>query len=107
MVEIDMKELMTQLRMSVLMSQLCQAFDRFCHPSEVNPFFIVGIEIKDGRKKIITANTDINSNPWQESPNITYIGTVKVNELKPGDVDRILADYGKKIGELLGSSVVE
>ena len=78
---------------------LHEAFEMLCQPNDWNPYLLVGIgTAKDGCKKVMTVLTNIDSNPWQNT-DVAFLGTVNLSRLKPGDADRILAKYEKKIDE--------
>ena len=86
---------------------LREAFKMLCVPNKRIPYLLVGIgTAEDGVKKVWTVLSNINGNPWQDS-DVKFLGTVNLSELKPGDSDRMLAEYEKKINEYVDSLYVE
>lgn len=76
---------------SGLLASLRGAFKMLCHPNKKNPY--LHIAVRDGSDKIMTALDTTNGTLFQDTPNVTYFGTVNLGELKPGDADRFLAAY--------------
>ena len=74
-----------------LLASLRGAFKMLCHPNKKNPY--LHIAVRDGSDKIMTALDSTNGTLFQDTPNVTYFGTVNLGELKPGDADRLLAAY--------------
>ena len=90
-----------------LLFSLREAFKMLCVPNKMNLYLLVGIgTVENGVKKVWTVLTNINSNPWQDA-DVKFLGTVNLSELKPGDSDRILAEYEKKINEYVDNLTVE
>lgn len=96
-----MKQNMEETRdlRSQLLFSLREAFKMLCQPNDWNPYLLVGIgTAKDGCKKVMTVLTNIDSNPWQDT-DVAFLGTVNLSRLKPGDADRVLAEYKEKINQ--------
>ena len=77
------------------MASLRDAFEMLCHPNKKNPY--LHIAVRDGSDKIMTALDTCNHSLWQDTPNVAYLGMVYLGELKPGDADRLLAEYEEEI----------
>lgn len=80
---------------SGLLASLRGAFKMLCYPNKKNPY--LHIAVRDGSDKIMTALDTCNHSLWQDTPNVTYFGMVYLGELKPGDADRLLAEYEEEI----------
>ena len=80
---------------SGLLASLRGAFKKWCHPNKKDPY--LHIAVRDGSDQIMTVLDTTTGTLFQDAPNVTYFGTVNLGELKPGDADRLLAEYEEEI----------
>ena len=80
---------------SGLLASLRGAFKMLCHPNKKDPY--LHIAVRDGSDQIMTVLDTTTDTLFQDAPNVTYFGTVNLGELKPGDADRLLAEYEEEI----------
>lgn len=78
-----------------LLASLRGAFKMWCHPNKKDPY--LHIAVRDGSDQIMTVLDTHTCTLFQDAPNVTYFGTVNLGELKPGDADRLLAEYEEEI----------